>query len=82
MSSVEIATLKARVEFLEKKNFREEKERREFLEVESEQLKQKYEKFKKAMTNYIHENIIEKLNYDEDASRLEVVDAIDDVTDE
>lgn len=41
----------------------------------------KYEKFKKKITKYIYENIMEQLDYDEDASRRELIYILNEVTD-
>ncbi len=92
MSSIEIATLKARVEFLEKQNeelntqcdelFEEKESLCSFTEVNEklEKAEMKYRKFKNVMSSYLHDTIIEPLGYDEDATRSELVEVIDGVT--
>ena len=62
MSDIEIATLEARVEFLEKEN---------------NKLENKYKEFKKDIRKYFFENIIEKLDYDGIESREGIINMID-----
>jgi len=44
--------------------------------------KEKYEKFKKKITKYIYENIMEQLEYDENASHRELIYILNEVTDD
>ena len=51
------------------------------MNLEIDNQKEKYEKFKKKITNYIYENIMEQLEYDENTTRKEIIYILNEVTD-